>query len=357
MTLPVLYKQTKTSAVQQYSVSVVDSTIYVTQGQVNGKQQTYETLITTGKNLGKSNATTPQQQAESEAQSKWQAKLDKGYSTDPSGVITVKLPMKVQTYQDCKANIKFPCYAMPKYNGVNCLTDVLALSSRGGLPYPSLDHITADLLELQSILGTTTLNGELYIPGQHLQDITAAVKKPNALTPLLELRIFGLPELDLSFEETCKLLNDAPSSRYVKPVRSAVINSHKELDEMLERAISLKLEGLVIYNADGKYEYNVRSSDVFKYKLATDAEFKIVNYTIDKSGHPVFTCETATGQSFKVKPKGTSETRKQIIADFDSLYLNNYYTVEYETLSAAGIPLKPVGIALRACSAVGEPIE
>lgn len=70
-TFPTLYAKAKTGKIKQWVVSVVDSTITVTHGQVGGKQQTQTTVITEGKNIGKSNETTPSEQAYLEAKAKW----------------------------------------------------------------------------------------------------------------------------------------------------------------------------------------------------------------------------------------------------------------------------------------------
>ena len=129
------------------------------------------------------------------------------------------------------------------------------------------------------------------------------------------------------------------------------------LEEFYAVTVEAGYEGVVIYNTDSIYQFNQRSSTVLKYKPVADAEYKILSYTTDRNGHPVFTCETHDGKQFKVKPKGTDEERKQIITNFDSQYKNNYYKIEYEMLSDSGIPLKGVGIGLRACTTTGEPSE
>lgn len=115
-------------------------------------------------------------------------------------------------------------------------------------------------------------------------------------------------------------------------------------------------EGVVIYNPNGMYQYNTRSSDVFKYKKAQDAEFLITNYSIDKSGHPVLECTTPEGRPFNVKPKGTSAERLAILSNIND-YIGQWYTVEFETYSKDLIPLKPWGVGLRKCSPSGAPLE
>jgi hypothetical protein len=112
----------------------------------------------------------------------------------------------------------------------------------------------------------------------------------------------------------------------------------------------------MVWNQTCEYKYNQRSLDVFKYKKAQDAEFKIVGHNVDKNSHPVFVCITKEGREFKVKPKGTSDERAQMLRDIEE-YLGQWLKVEFETYSKDGIPLKPVGLGLRACNEKGEPIE
>ena len=57
---------------------------------------------------------------------------------------------------------------------------------------------------------------------------------------------------------------------------------------------------------------------------------------------------------FKAKPKGS----KEFWSNFNpSDYLGNWATIEFETYSKAGIPLKPIFISLRDCDENGNPKE
>ncbi len=88
-----LYKTTKQSKVQQWSISTSADTYTVTFGQVDGAMQTVTTTCSP-KHIGKSNETSASQQAELEAAALVAKKLKSGYSTDPSAPVTVQLPMK-----------------------------------------------------------------------------------------------------------------------------------------------------------------------------------------------------------------------------------------------------------------------
>ena len=357
--LPTLYKQTKTGAVQQYRVWSILDQVVVEQGQVDGLKQTYYTTCQP-KNLGKSNETTGAEQAILEAKSKWEKKLKQGYSENPEAPVVVQLPMKVSVYQDHLSKVQFPAIVAPKLNGVNALYRLegshLTLYSRGGEVYPALPHLEEHIRLMMGSIGCTELNGELYIHGEHLQDIMSAVKKTNSLSKHLEFHIFAVPDRKFTYAETIKVLKtlNIHESRPVKCVPFSIVSSHQEIEELHE--YYKDYEGVMVWNQTCEYKYNQRSLDVFKYKKAQDAEFKIVGHNVDKNSHPVFVCITKEGREFKVKPKGTSDERAQMLRDIEE-YLGQWLKVEFETYSKDGIPLKPVGLGLRACNEKGEPIE
>ena len=359
MDFPILYKQTKTGAIQTYQVSTNDATIIVTQGQIDGKKQSYQTTCIP-KNVGKSNESTGIEQAILEAKSKHASKLKGGYSTNPFGVVEVQRPMKVKVYKDQYKNVKFPCAGSPKLNGVNAtytlVNDELILTSRGGEVYPRIPHLEADIRTILTDLSTDRIAGELYIHNEHLQDITALVKKTRPESSNLEFHIFDLPNIGDNYRTRHNTMLHISDYSHVHVIPSYLCASHAQIDNLFHSFIAAGYEGAVIYNFDGLYEYNTRSSDVFKFKQAQDAEFKFIGYSIDKNGHPILECLSSTNLPFSVKPMGTNVQRLQLLSILDS-HINQWYTVEFETLSKSGIPLKPVGIAFRNCDQSGNPIE
>ena len=353
MKLPRLYKFIKTKAIQICDISVSGAVVSTTFGQLDGKLQT-STDTCSPKNTGRSNSTTAEQQAILEAQSKFAKKVKSGYSQELTSTPTVQLPQKVKTYQDNKHLVSYPCYATPKYNGLNgtywLLPDkTLKLTSRGGDELPPIPHLEPTILKMMEHFKTTCINGELYISGESLQNITSAVKKPKELSKSLVFIPFELPLVSAPYKDKVALL--------IKYIPIVYITREEMLEEFFTVTVEAGYEGIVIYNTDSIYQFNQRSSTVLKYKPVADAEYKILSYTTDRNGHPVFTCETHDGKQFKVKPKGTDEERKQIITNFDSQYKNNYYKIEYEMLSDSGIPLKGIGVGLRACDSNAEPLE
>ena len=362
--LPRIYKKSKTGAVVICDISTSGDTITVTTGQLGGAMQHHPTVCKP-MNVGRSNETTAEEQAVKEAKAKWAKKVKAGYVEDPSGEQTVRLPMKVKKYQDQKDNINFPCWMSPKLDGVNGEFRVegskLKLYSRGGDEYPPLDHLSEEIITVMDALQTNTLNGEIYKHGMHLQDINSAVKKANENTPSLEFHVFEIPDNNETYVEKLALLNSIDNSalEQVKIIRAHKAESHDDIKEYFDKCRAQGYEGTIIRNEDCVYQYNVRSSQVFKYKEALDAEYKIVGFKLDKKGHPVFKCITSKEDgehTFNVKPKGTDAEREHIAENADS-WVGQWLKIEFENYSKDKKPLKPVGLGLRACDDEGNPIE
>jgi ATP-dependent DNA ligase len=360
MNLPRLYKSTKTGATQICDISTDDDKIIVSFGQLDGKMQTKIT-VALPKNLGRANATTAEEQAKLEAISKHTKKVKSGYSIDLAAPSDIQLPMKVKVYQDQLANVVFPCVSTAKYNGVNGLykleDGVLNLYSRGGNLYPPIPHLEPSVLAAMTATGVDELNGELFIGNFHLQDITAAVKKTNENSSKMVFMLFDVVDLSKDYRTRRDLLLDVMALKLplVRAVVGTVCVNHQEIEDHYNHCMSLGLEGTVVKNFSGLYEYGTRSSNQFKYKKTKDGEYKVVGFDLDKNNHPVYTCVVPEGPTFKVKRKGTNAER---LADATIAVSNigKWLTIEYEVLSKDNVPLKGVGLNFRDCDITGAPL-
>lgn len=346
-----LYKLTKTGKIQVCNMSYEGNKYFVEHGQKDGKLRT-DVTICTPKNVGRSNETTAEEQAKLECKAKHAQKIKSGYSKSPTGSTEVLLPMKVKKYQDNMNNVIFPCYVSLKLNGVNAIyrrdeNNNLNLTSRGGLEYPRIHHLEPEVVSMMDKLNTNALAGELYIHQCSLQKITSLVKKTKPGSENLTFNIFDLPNHTGSAKDRFILLNNTPSEKNVKIVKHVIAKDHDDLKRFHNSSVHLDLEGIVINNSRGLYQYNVRSSDCFKYKVPKEDEFKIVGYNIDKSGFPVFVLETKDHKEFKAKPIGEAEDRMEMLNNIETEYIGKYATIEYEMLSDDNKPLKPIFIRKR----------
>ena len=164
---PTLYKRTSSGAVEQWSIRVephdsfldgdlAPHDIVTEHGVVGGKTVVGRDTIREGKNLGKANATTAEQQAEKEADAKWRKKIERnGYvesleraqagETDQEGGIA---PMLAQPFEKVK-KLKFPLLFQRKYNGIRCIAvvdgDNVSLWTRKRERITCMPHIEAAL--------------------------------------------------------------------------------------------------------------------------------------------------------------------------------------------------------------------
>lgn len=369
MIKPILYKKAKTGKVTSWFISTDGPTVITEAGYVDGIK-THHTYEAKPKNLGKKNSTTAEEQAELECAAKWEKQLKSKYVTNESGETLQRLPQKVGVYQDLFKTKKtldkldLPCYAEYKYNGVNgtfrLVNNVLQLTSRGGEQFIVPPHFIEPITTLLNLFNQESFNVELYIHGFHLQDIQSCVTKHNRHTHLLKAVIFNLPDFGKTYEKVCHIKEEINTYLQlseigcVKVSKAKVAYATQEIDDMLKEAIEHQYEGLIVTNPTSVYTYNQRSSSCWKYKIANDGEFLVVGYVLDKKGNPTLICESSGG-SFKVRPKGTQESRDTMLTNIED-YIGKWYKIEYEVLSKSGKPTKPIGVGLRPCTINGEPL-
>ena len=142
--LKTLYKVDTKGKIRQWTVKVKNNSFWTEQGLIDGKIVINKPTITTTKNEGRSNETSPEQQALAEASAKYTKYLDKGYveNVDDVHKITLYTPMLAQKFEDRVDGLEFPLYSQPKLDGVRCVVYMqdgeLVAKSRQGKPIDSV---------------------------------------------------------------------------------------------------------------------------------------------------------------------------------------------------------------------------
>jgi len=167
--LPILYGLNKKGKVKQWETWIENNEdgtamLNVESGLVGGKIRFIPKEIKKGKNIGKSNETTPFAQAVSEAKSAWNKKRDKNYELkimDPNNYTPrIMLPMLAKDPDTGK--IVYPCYIQPKLNGVCDLTEDsfnILHHTRGGKLFECVGHLDPFIKNMRI---PAPLHGELY---------------------------------------------------------------------------------------------------------------------------------------------------------------------------------------------------
>lgn len=360
-----LYKRTSNGKIEMWSVWTEGADVVSEYGHVDGKLQTARETAK-AKNVGRANATTPEQQAELQAESDYQMKLTrKGYSIDlekaeageNDGANSTR-PMLAHKYSDRGAKYaKFPGFTQAKFDGIRCIAVVengkASLWSREQKPIVGLPHIVA-YLEAKFPGRSLVLDSEAYEHSYRakFEEITSFVKQKTAPKPgheVVQLHVYDFPSHKGSFEERNRALQALNLEEPLVTVRTYPIQDEAELMAYFQQFLDEGYEGAMFRNAAGEYAEGKRSSDLLKVKTFEDAEFNIVGVEegVGKmAGLGIFVCQTVDGKRFRAKMKGKLEELAKYLKD-ESLWRGKQLTVQYQNLTDDGIPRFPIGLRIR----------
>lgn len=191
LSLPPLYKISGTGKVLQWEVYVHECCsgngyqIHMLHGQQGGKEQRDIETITEGKNIGRSNETTPQQQAAFQAVARWKKQHDRGYRETieeaQKAAKAAHSPMLAHKYTDKVHTLKKgeKVALQPKLDGMRCVAsneaENVTLRSRAGKEITSVPHIQ-DELSLCMPEGSTW-DGELYSHSMDFETTMSVARK------------------------------------------------------------------------------------------------------------------------------------------------------------------------------------
>jgi len=396
--LQTLYKIDTTGKLREWTMIIEDACFHAVKGVVGGKMIEDKPRCCEAKNVGRANETTPQEQAESEAQAKWQKKLDKDYALSEEDAENKQFyaPMLAQKYEDRKDGLEYPLYSQPKLDGIRCIVqcvspnphgsdDVLLVAkTRNGKIIDAIPHILNSLKGFFIKRPDSILDGELY--NHDLRDnfnkITSLVRKQKpvrldsdnnksfqkkeiafqesleASAETIQYWIYDAPQVgvfkenvdfSLRLEQLFLELPTSDSTNCIKGVTTTQVISEKQLDEIYGTYISEGYEGQII-RTDSSYE-NKRSKGLLKRKEFQDAEYMITG--IDEGNgtrrgtakHLVCYCDK-TKQAFHSNIKGSFDYLAEILENQGD-YVGKKATIRFFQLTPAGIPRFPFAVGFR----------
>jgi ATP-dependent DNA ligase len=341
-------------------------------GQVGGKLQTTSDKISEGKNLGRSNETSPLAQAESEAKSRWEKQLkskkyvqsaeaaaEGGVDERVLGGVDVML---AHTFEKQGHKIKYPCYGQPKLDGTRCIAIMdggkATLWSRTRKPITSMPHIVA-ALEKAYPYGRYVLDGELYAAhlNEDFETIVHFVRQQTAAEghEVIEYWVYDTiagPDAPFALRNVY-LEEEFPRRNMpscIKLVPTTYLKSEDAAMEYFAECQRAGFEGAMLRNSDGLYVHK-RSYDLIKVKSFQDAEFPIVGVEEGRGklmgSVGAFICKTESGATFKAKLMGSLDNLRTLYEN-PSMWQGKMLTVKYQNLTADGQPRFPVGKSIRA---------
>jgi ATP-dependent DNA ligase len=415
-TFDTLYNTTiGTGREKQWSVEVLQTIeetyiVRASHGIRGGKLVVHDSEITEGKNIGKSNETTPKEQALLEAERDWTKKVKSGYapektkkklvlkpktadtvievyksedSDDDVSVVSAKTeskkmlkPMLALEMDSDKLSIKFPAFVQPKLDGVRCLvyrdntTGMLIFQSRSNTIYEPFAHL---LTEFEALFASfedsddLIIDGELYTHGMAFEKITSMARRSK--TKHGEVGELQHHIYDCFYSGTKNLEKNkigyadryaALSTAFNKTSHTNLVLVETKLAQTLDdvyafhthyTTLSSPYEGVMIRGKDSPYKQQGRSKELLKYKMFHDDEFVVIGHhegTGAHAGTPIFECASKVkkDKNFSVTMQGSIEGRKKMFENVKTYY-GKKLTVKYQEITADGVPRFPVGLAFR----------
>tara|TARA_R100001086_G_scaffold211678_1_gene127682 strand:- start:3067 stop:4182 length:1116 start_codon:yes stop_codon:yes gene_type:complete len=359
--LPPLYHRDSKGKVRVWRTWAEGPYVYSEAGILDGKQIRSKRRCAPT-NVGRSNARTAAQQAAFEAQADWTNKVERKYSeTIPKETDQLPLPMLAQPYYKKDGSLTshakkavYPADVQPKFDGVRCIArrdgGEVKLFSRAGKLY-DVPHV-AQQLERWLPEGME-LDGELYIHGRSLQQITSLVKRPRPESFALRYQVYDVPRFRGStdvWRVRCDWLKrNLTETASVKRVHHLSADDEGMVRAVHERFVERGFEGAIVRLREADYAYGFRSSGLLKVKAFSSDEFEVVDCVqgVGKDeGTATFVCTLDGERTFKARMKGTLAERRAFWQERDR-YIGERLTVEYFQLTDDGVPQFPVGVSFR----------
>lgn len=386
--LPTLYKLDSKNKTRAWSIIINNDSFWTESGIVGMKMNISKPKFCKGKNIGRSNETSPEEQAEAEANAKWEKKTKDGYKNNKSEINLENFyePMLAHKYEDRRSELSFPLYCQPKLDGIRCIIkkegDEVVARTRKGRIIDTVPHITKKLKGFFLMYPNSVLDGELYNHQfkDNFNKIISLVRKqkPTRLNSDTDSS-FKKKNLDFdnSLEESRKQIEywiyDAPNiadvdekilfsirfahisaqfgdiNEYIKVVPTYEVSTESGLNGVYQQQLHEGFEGQIV-RIDAPYE-NKRSKNLLKRKEFKDAEYLVVEIQ-EGEGNRVGTAKNLvckdinTGKTFNSNIKGTFDYLKEILENKDK-YIGKYATIKYFELTPDGVPRFPFAISFR----------
>ena len=387
MKLPTLYKKTTIGKTQTWEIEVSGNKFRTISGQADGKKITNNWTVCQGKNVGKKNSTTGEEQALKEAEAKHKKKLEAGYHLNLKNISKKRFyePMLAQDFknknrqsevmadlQQVDGGTVGTVFSQPKLDGIRCIAMREGLFTRTGKEITAVPHISEALEPFFKLYPNATLDGELYnhaykddfnkiihlvrkqnLTDEHLSESAEMIQYHIYDAPVIGNGKWAMTEKDLYSDRTSKLDASFVNLGLEKEdclviVPTVEIHGREQLDRCYEDYIEAGYEGQMV-RLDGPYE-NKRSPKLLKRKEFVDEEYKILGYEEGEGNRAGtvkhFKFKNKDGKEFNSNVKGSFSYLTKLLEIADTL-IGKDATIKYFNLTPDGVPRFPYVIAIR----------
>ena len=258
-----------------------------------------------------------------------------------------------------------------KLDGVKALfyykDGVIHTASRGGGDYDAATtHLREDLklLKFFEAHPTVILDGELFVRGKTLQQISGAARmEKNAYDcDWLQYWVYDCYDssnVDMIASDRYKFLMlelcdncDIPMYLTIEddehnvPIRLLLheyVEGWDNMKKLHDKWVAEGFEGAVITDPSKSYKVGSRCNNLIKIKQYKSEDFTVVGYKLGLRGSEdmTFTCALEDGRTFEAMPVGDRATKAEYVKNFDNKYRGHKAECTFFNYSDDGIPTQP----------------
>jgi len=351
---PALYSRDSSKNIRVWYMQVEDNKHRTISGVKDGQLVCSDWTIVYGKNLGKTNETSDEQQAIKEVNAKYKKQKKSGYfekieNIDQKSFIN---PMLAKSLKDHPVDFSSGKYLVQcKLNGVRAIISKEGIFSRTGESYLSCPHIEKQLEPIFKKYPSLILDGELFNPvyKTSLNELIKLVRKTVNISSedlidseqIVQYHIYDIVGDGLYTEryEFLKKLTEEFSVQSVYCVECYPVNSDEEFQDVYQSFLDQKDEGCIVRLKTGKYEQK-RSKNLLKHKPTDTDEFLLTGVS-EGTGNWSGCARIAhlrmnDGREFNANIKGSYEDTRDFLLGRDK-YIGKMVTVAYNGFTGLGI--------------------
>ena len=361
--LPILYGLGNNDKILEWLIEIDGNRFRTITGAKGFGHVTTEWTTCEGKNIGRANETTPEEQAFLEAKSKWEKKQKSGgYWKNIRDISKSKFvePMLAWPLINSKHNrtkrVKYPCMVDRKYNGHRVIITKDGAFTRKGERYEVIPHILKSLVPLFEKYPDLVLDGEAYnhIYRHQLCELNRILRTTVNITDgllarsemLVRLYVYDGYGFDNITEETeChdrrqalkKLLGGVD---YTVWVSFGIARTLEEVYVIYNEYVEEGYEGAMIRNWNASYQHK-RTNDLLKVKPEDDDEAVILSIHKGVGNAANLAAKAslkmADGREFNATFKGSEEQRMEILKNPKD-WIGKEVTFLYNGVTGYNIP-------------------
>lgn len=351
-----LYKKDSKGKIRTWSIRTEGADIIQLSGILGSDNLVEHRKTAKGKNVGKSNETTPEEQAEKEALAKITKKTDKAYfhTEEEARNEKVILPMLAKPYEKQSKKIDWDNYvaAQPKLDGQRCLAIIkggkVKFISRDNKEIKTMDHIKPSLTKLN--LDGFILDGELYAHGYSFQENMKLIKKyreGESEKVLFHVYDYISKEPFKRRWDELNLFLFSNNPEYIEKVLTVPIKTEENLKSLHSEFLGEGYEGTIVRHGEAPYKVNGRSANLLKYKDFEDIATPIVDIIpMDARPEQGLVVSEINGEEFKATPKMSFAEREELLRNKED-YIGKTGEFRFFEYTDSGVPRFPNFIGIR----------